>query len=106
MQIETWKVHARATQQKRYKEALEDSEKVEYSKLTLDEIQAKVMNDFDHFYDKDSDRMDVDLMAIILKRNYHIRLGHNKLYRLSKQICFDHPELFNTPSELNSKTAK
>ena len=93
-----------ATQEDRYQTALEESEQKEYSKLSLDEIQAKLLNDFDKYYIQDKDDIDIDLMAIALKRIHHIRLGHNKLYRLKKQIKFDHPELFSLSRTPNKNT--
>ena len=34
------------------------------------------------------------------KRKLGLQLGHNKIYRLKKQIMFDHPSLFEeAPSE-------
>ena len=94
------------TQQDRYEKALEEQEVQEYSKLTLDEIQAKAMVHFDKFYNPDKDDVDLDLLAIILKRNCQIKIGHNKLYRLKKQIRFDHPDHFSKPDELNTETVK
>lgn len=52
------------------------------------------MDYFDKFYNPDRNIVDVDMLAIILKRECRIKLGHNKLYRLKKQIEYDHPELF------------
>ncbi len=86
-----------STQEERYKVALEDAEKKEYSKLSLDEIEAKAVYHFDKYYDKDKDKIDVDLLAIILKREEKIHIGHNKLYRLKRQIEYDHPNLFQIP---------
>jgi hypothetical protein len=85
-----------STQTERYEIALEESEKDEREKLTLDEIQAKALNHFDLFYNVDKDKIDVELMAIVVKRKVlGFELGHNKSNRLAKQIRFDHPELFN-----------
>ena len=85
------------TQEERYQEALDDAERLEYSKLSLDEIQAKVMLDFDKFFNKDKMDIDLDILAIVLKRNHKIKLGHNKLYRLKKQIRYDYPDRFEMP---------
>lgn len=83
------------TQEERYAISLEEAEQKEYSKLTLDEIQVRSLNHFDKFYKVDKNDIDIDLLAIILKRECNIRIGHNKLYRLKKQIHYDHPELFD-----------
>jgi len=85
------------TQEERYTIALEEAELKEYSKLSLDEIQARLMTHFDKFYFPDKDDIDIDLMAILLKRECRIKIGHNRLYRLKKQIKYDHPNLFQTP---------
>jgi len=94
------------TQGERYKEALEEAEQKEASKLTLDEIEAKIINYFDIFYNVDKNDIDVDLLAMATKRKLGIRLGHNKVYRLKKQILFDHPELFEEAPLENVNTAR
>jgi len=92
------------TQEHRYEIALEDAELKEYSKLSMDEIQSKVIGDFDKYYNENKDIVDIDLLAIVLKREYKIRLGHNKLYRLAKQIRYDHPSLFAIPDVVTKDT--
>ncbi len=82
------------TQGERYKEALEEAEQKEASKLSLDEIEAKIIDYFDIFYNVDKNDIDIDLLAMAAKRKLGIRLGHNKTYRLKKQIMFDYPQLF------------
>jgi len=52
---------------------------------------------FDKYYLPDKDKIDVELLYIICKRNLGIPLGHNKLYRLKRQIEYDHPDYFKTP---------
>lgn len=86
-----------STQEERYEKAIEDAEIKETSKLDLDEIEAKIMVYFDKFYIVDKDKIDTDLLAIILKRMLNIRIGHNKLYRLKRMIEYDHPDYFQTP---------
>lgn len=92
------------TQEERYAIALEESEIKEYSKLSIDEIQAKVLSNFDKFYNVDKNIIDIDLLAIVLRREHMIKLGHNKLYRLAKQIKYDHPKLFDIPPEISKDT--
>jgi len=87
------------TQQERYKKALEEAEDSEYSKLSLDEIQAKAMLHFDRFYNPDKDDVDLNLLGTILKREENIRVGHNKLYRLKSQIKYDNPKLFGRTND-------
>lgn len=93
-----------STQEERYEKALEDAEKQEYSKLTMDEIEAKVIVYFDKFYDVDKDNIDQDIMAIVLERECKIRIGHNKQVRLKKQIRYDHPDLFDKSITPNKDT--
>lgn len=72
--------------------------------LTLDEIQSKELN-FDRFYDADKNKIDVGLKATILKGKCNIRLGHNRLYRLKRQIEFHHhPQLFEILKKPNVET--
>ena len=58
----------------------------------LDEIEVKIMLYFDDYYIKD--KIDTDLLAIILKRKLGIRIRHNKLYRLKRMIEDDYPKYF------------
>ena len=67
-------------------------------------MRARAILEFDKFYNKDKNIIDIDLLAIVLRREHKIKLGHNKLYRLSKQIKYDHPNLFIIPDEINIKT--
>lgn len=92
------------TQDTRYAEALEEAEEKEASKMSLDEIEAKVLDYFDIFYNVDKNDIDIDLLAMAVKRNLGVRLGHNKTYRLKKQIMFDHPKLFIEPPAENKDT--
>jgi hypothetical protein len=93
------------TQQARYEEALEESEKKERSKLTLDELQAKSLEYFDKFYDVDKNKVDVEALVWIVKRKIlGYDIGNNKAYRLARQITFDHPELFKPKPLINRDT--
>ncbi len=94
------------TQGERYEEALEEAEQKEASKLSLDEIEAKILDYFDIFYNVDKNNIDVDLLAMAVKRKLGVRLGHNKIYRLKKQIIFDHPKLFEEVPTENVNTVK
>ncbi len=93
------------TQEDRYKLALEDSERQEHSRLSLDEIQAKAIDYFDKFYNPDKNIIDIDMLEIVLRRESKIYVGQNKRYRLAKQIKYDHPKLFEIPPEINKDTA-
>jgi len=86
-----------STQNERYEIALEEAEKKESDKLSMDEIEAKAVVYFDKFYNIDKDVIDQDLMSMILERELNIRIGYNKQRRLMKQIYFDHPTLFKKP---------
>lgn len=52
---------------------------------------------FEKFYNPDKDILKVDRLFTVLKREEHIHVGHNKLYRLADLIRYDHPKLFQTP---------
>ena len=52
----------------------------------------------------DKNDIDIDLLAMAYKRKLNIRLGHNKIYRLKKQIMFDHPNLFEEAPPENVNT--
>ena len=41
-----------------------------------------------------------------VKRKLGVKLGHNKTYRLKKQIMFDHPKMFEEPPAENVNTIK
>ena len=92
------------TQDERYSEVLEEAEEKEASKMSLDEIEAKVLEYFDVYYNVDKNDIDIDLLAMAVKRNLGVKLGHNKTYRLKKQIMFDHPNLFIEPPAENKDT--
>jgi hypothetical protein len=94
-----------ATQTDRYQVALEESEKQETSKLSLDEIQAKAIDYFDKFYNPDKNIIDIDMLEIVLRRELHLYVGQNKRYRLAKQIRYDHPTLFDIEPTINKDTA-
>ena len=92
------------TQDERYAEALDEAETKEAEKMSLDEIEAKILDYFDIFYNVDKNDIDIDLLAMAAKRKLGVRLGHNKTYRLKKQIMFDHPNLFIEPPAENKDT--
>ncbi len=92
------------TQDERYAEALDEAEEKEASKMSLDEIEAKVLDYFDIYYNVDKNDIDVDLLAMAVKRKLGVRLGHNKTYRLKKQIMFDHPKMFEEAPAENVNT--
>jgi hypothetical protein len=94
-----------STQEDRYEVALEDAEKQETSNLTLDEIQAKALLYFDKYYMPDKNKINVEDLFIVLKREEKIILGHSRAYRLARQIKYDHPELFETPPAVHKDNA-
>ena len=57
-------------------------------------------------YNVDKNDIDFDLLAMAVKGKLNIRLGHNKIYRLKKQIMFDHPNLFEEQPPDNVNTVK
>ena len=94
------------TQEERYKIALEEAEEKETRHLNLDEIEAKAMKYWDKFYVEDKSKIDTELLAVILWRKEKIRIGHNKLQRLKKQIEYDHPDFFDVPKSPNVEDAE
>ena len=54
--------------------------------------RGKLLDYFDIF--NNVDKNDIDLLAMARKRKLNIRLGHNNIYGLKKQILFDNPNLF------------
>lgn len=93
-------------QDSRYKDDLEEAKSKDSDKMNIDEIEQVALNYFDKFYDKDKDRIDVELMTVILFREEGIRIGHNKKYRLAKQIEYDHPKLFHEKPIINKDVAE
>lgn len=90
-----------STQEQRYEQAIDEAEQKEYSKLTLDEIEARVLQYSDRFIDVDKNKIDRNQLSIVLHREMNIRVGHNKLYRLANLIEYDHPKLFPMPTPVN-----
>lgn len=89
------------TQEERYEQALDEAEQQEYSKLTLDEIEAKVILHADRFIDVDKCKVDRNKLDLVLRRVLKLRIGHTKLYKLANLIEFDHPELLPEPPEIH-----
>ena len=44
----------------------------------MDEIEAKAILHFHKFFNKDKGIIDVDLLKVVLKREFKINRGHNK----------------------------
>jgi hypothetical protein len=86
------KIH---TLEERYEDGILDAEKEKSRKLTLEEIEGKAMLYFDKFYDADKRKIDVETMAIILRRKEKIPIGNTRLYRLRKAIMLDYPDYFD-----------
>jgi len=89
------------TQGERYDQALEDAEQSEYSKLTLDEIEAKAIVYSEKFIDVDKMKVNRNRLDLVLRRTLKMRIGHTKLYKLASLIEFDHPNLFPDPTPIN-----
>lgn len=88
-----------ATQDKRYKDSLYEANIKDTSRMSIDEIELIAIDYFDKFYEKDKDKININLLKIVLKREHDppIILGHNKLYELRDLIYYDYPKLFNIP---------
>jgi len=94
------------TQEERYEDELSQQELKQSANLSLDEIEKRVMDYFDKFYDADKNKIDNNLLYVVLKRKCNIEIGHSKLYKLSAQISFDHPKLFIEAPEISHETAE
>jgi len=85
------------TQEERYETALVDAEKKESRNLSDEEIEVKLLTIFDKYYDKEKNRIDVEIMSTLCRREFKIHLGHNKKYRIAKMIKYDYPTMFDEP---------
>jgi len=81
-------------QDKRYEDDLQEAKNLDADSMSYDELEVIAMNYFDKFYDEDKNKLDVDMLATVLWKEERIDLGHNKKYRLAKQIIYDNPKLF------------
>jgi len=90
-----------STQEERYKQAIEDADTKESQNLTIDEIEAKAMTEFDYFYNKDKHSLDIEKLKVILRRKFRIPIGHNKSYQLASLIQYDHPQYFDKAEAIN-----
>ena len=66
--------------------------------------RGKLHDYFDIF--NNVDKNDIDLLAMACKRKLNIRLGPINIYRLKKQIMFDHPNLFEEAPIENVNTIR
>jgi len=92
-------------QDKRYKDDMQDAMNKEKGELSYDEIEELAMPFFDKFFLPDKNKIDVDMLAVVLWREEGIKVGHNKIYRLAKQIMYDHPDHFSPRPKINKDTA-
>lgn len=93
-------------QDRRYADDLQEVKNKQADKMSMDELGLIAIDYFDKFYIEDKNKIDVDLMAIILWREEKLKIGHNKLYRLAKQIIYDNPKRFDPKPLINKDTAK
>ena len=91
------------TQEARYEEQIQEAEKDEISKLTLEEIEPMVIKHADLFVDIDKNKIDRNKLDLTLRRKLNIRIGHNKLYRLANLLEFDYPKILPEPNEVLNK---
>ncbi|MBD3195781.1 MAG: hypothetical protein GF317_12035, partial [Candidatus Lokiarchaeota archaeon] len=68
-------------QDKRYDDDLQEAKNKTIDTMSLDEVEQAAMPYFDKFYDEDNNKIDVDMMAVVLWREEGIKIGHNKKYR-------------------------
>jgi len=74
--------------------------------MGIDEVEEITMRYFDKFFDKDRNKIDIELMTAILFREEGIKIGHNKKYRLAKQIEYDYPDHFIEKPPINKDNAE
>ena len=82
------------TQDERYKISTEESEKKESQNISTDDIEAKAMTVFDKFYNKDKEKVDIELLKLVLRKEFNIRIGHNRAYEIQRLIAYDYPDRF------------
>lgn len=82
-----------SVQDVRYESALDVATQKETALLTDDEIAKRIFK-LHKKYTNDDGHIDVDLLRIVARRLLHLKIGHNKAYRIAKMLKFDHPETF------------
>ena len=93
-------------QDQRYKDDLQEAKNLDAGKMGIDEVEEITMRYFDKFFDKDRNKIDIELMTAILFREEGIKIGHNKKYRLAKQIEYDYPDHFIVKPPINKDNAE
>lgn len=94
------------TQEERYKSSAEEAEDKESQNISTDELEAKAMTLFDKFFNKDKERIDIQKLQLVLRKEFKIRVGHNKAYELKNLIMYDYPERFPKEVDDSNKTKK
>ena len=93
-------------QDRRYEDDLQDAQNKDAEKMSIDELEVIAMDYFDKYYLVDKNKIDVDMLAVVLWREERLKIGHNKVYRLAKQILYDHPKMFEVAPKINKDTAE
>jgi len=80
-------------QDQRYEQAMDQAEQRESSLLTDDQLEKLLRSHRARFTNEDG-HIDVDLLRIVCQRILHVKIGHNKAYRVAKMLKFDYPNEF------------
>ena len=78
------------TQQERYDRGIDEAENAEVSKMTDDEVEIRLMEHFDKFFNYDKLAIDVELLQVVHKRELRASLGFNKARYFRKLIEYDY----------------
>jgi len=88
-------------QDKRYEDDMQEARNKEQSRMSNEEVKVIAMRYFDKFYNEDKNKIDVDMMKVIIEKEEEISLGHNRKYEIAKLILYDYPELFEPKPPIN-----
>jgi len=80
-------------QNQRYEQAEHEADYIETKTLTDVQIENILYALYSKFKDKEG-KIDVDLLRIVAREDCGVHLGHNRAYRIKKQLKHHHPDTF------------
>jgi hypothetical protein len=80
-------------QNQRYEQAEHEADYIETKTLTDVQIENILYTLYHKFTDQNG-KIDVDLLRIVAREDCGVHLGHNRAYRIKKQLKYHHPEQF------------